>query len=504
MLKFIDEFLNKTTMYRLTLYCAGFLWILALVFSIFGILHYSPVGLVESLILIFAICAITNEIFAKIYDAPSNRESVYITAFILSSIIAPLSSIDNFYFLALSSVLAMASKYVLAINKKHIFNPAAIGVVLAALLTSQAATWWMGTVVMAPFVLIAGLLICRKIKKFDLFLSFIVSSFIFAIGYGIFAGQNLLSTANAIIFDSPMLYLGSIMLTEPMTTPPQKKARAVYGALVGFLNAPFVNVAGFYFTPEIALAVGNIFSFIASPKEKLILKLKEKVKIAKDTYNFVFSSKLNFQPGQYLEWTLAHEKADNRGIRRYFTIASSPTENEIMMGVKFYENPSSYKKSLISLNKGGIVVASQLAGDFILPKDKNKKLIFIAGGIGVTPFRSMIKYLLDKNEKRDIIIFYSNKSFHDIAYKEIFDQAAKKLGIKVIYCLSDSDSMPPDWEGETGFISEKMMRKYAPDFEERMFYISGPRSMILTFKKALTDAGIRNSHVKTDFFPGFA
>ena len=505
-LKPIDDFLNKTTMYRLTLYCVSFLWLLAFIFSIVGILHLSPLGLLGSLVIIFLSCLISNEFFAKLFKAPTNIESVYITAFILASIIAPLSAITDIYFLVLASILAIASKYILAIGKKHIFNPAAIGAVIAGLILNSAAIWWMGTFYMAPFVLIAGLLICRKIKRFDLFLSFIITSFIFILGYGIFSGQTILSTVNAIIFNSPILYLGSIMLTEPMTTPPTRNLRIIYGCLVGFLNAPFVNIAGFYFTPEIALCCGNIFSYLVSSKDKLVLKLKEKVQIANDTYDFVFNpdKKLNFQPGQYLEWTLAHKKMDNRGIRRYFTIASSPTEKELIMGVKFYDKPSSYKKALISLNKGGIVVAGQLAGDFTLPKDKEKKLVFIAGGIGVTPFRSMIKYLLDNNEKRDIVIFYSNRNFQDIAYKNIFDQAAKKLHIKVIYCLSDADSRPPDWEGETGFINEAMMKKYVPDFMERMFYISGPRSMILTFQKALKEAGISKTHIKTDFFPGFA
>jgi ferredoxin-NADP reductase len=296
------------------------------------------------------------------------------------------------------------------------------------------------------------------------------------------------------------------MLTEPMTTPPTKNLRIIYGAMAGFLSAPFVHIAGFYFTPEIALLAGNIFSYIASPKQKLMLKLKEKIKIADNTYDFVFEpdKKLKFQPGQYLEWTLPHKKMDNRGMRRYFTIASSPTENDLIMGVKFYDKPSSYKKSLISLDKGSTIVASQLSGDFILPEDKNKKLIFIAGGIGATPFKSMVKYLIDRNEKRDIIIFYSNRSFKDIAYKEIFDQAQQKLGIKTIYCLSDLDSVPSNWNGERGFVSQAMIKKYAPDFMDRMFYISGPRSMILTFQKALKDAGIHKNHVKTDFFPGFA
>jgi ferredoxin-NADP reductase len=291
-----------------------------------------------------------------------------------------------------------------------------------------------------------------------------------------------------------------------MTTPPTKKLRIIYGSLVGFLNAPFVGIGGFYTTPEIALVLGNIFSYIVSSKEKLILKLKQKIKIADNTYDFVFGSdkNLNFKPGQYLEWTLQHEKMDNRGMRRYFTIASSPTEKEIIMGVKFYDKPSSYKQSLVSLKPGEIVVASQLAGDFTLSENKDKKLTFIAGGIGVTPFRSMIKYLIDKNEKRDIIIFYSNRVFTDIAYKEIFDQAQQKLKIKTIYCLSDLNSIPQGWKGEKGFVNEGMIKKYAPDFMDRMFYISGPRSMILTFQKALKNAGVHKSHIRTDFFPGFA
>ena len=505
-LKFIDDFLNKTTMYRLTLYCVVFLWLLALILNVTGIMHYSATEMAVSLLVIFILCIIANEIFAKIFKAPTNRESVYITAFILASIISPIISTGNLWFIFWASLLAVASKYILAIGKKHIFNPAAIGVVLAAFATGQAATWWMGTIFMTPFVLVAGILISRKIKREDLFLSFLVSSFIFTVGYGFFEGQKLLSSISGAVFDSPILYLGSIMLTEPMTTPPVKNLRIIYGSLVGFLNAPFVAIGNFYSTPEIALCLGNIFSYFVSPKEKLILKLKNKIKIANDTYDFVFSSdkKLKFEPGQYLEWTLPHEKTDNRGMRRYFTIASSPTEQEIIMGVKFYDKPSSYKKSLVSLEKNGLVVASQLAGDFTLPKNKNKKLVFIAGGIGITPFRSMIKYLIDKNEKRDIIIFYSNKNLGDVAYKEVFDQAFKKLGIKTIYCLSDLESIPNGWNGEKGFISQEMIEKHAPDFKERMFYISGPRSMIVSFQKALKDAGISKNHIITDFFPGFA
>ena len=112
-LKFVDDFLNKTTMYRLTLYCVSGLWALAFLFSLVGILHYNPIYLIGCLVIIFVICFATNELFAKIYEAPSNIESVYITGFILASIIAPTLGLKNIYFMVLTAIIAMASKYIL-------------------------------------------------------------------------------------------------------------------------------------------------------------------------------------------------------------------------------------------------------------------------------------------------------------------------------------------------------------------------------------------------------
>lgn len=505
-LDFIDNFLNRITMYRLVLYCLIFLAVVALGFSFLGLLPFRPFDFIFSVLFLLAFCLAVNWLFAKIFEAPSNIESVYIAALILALIIDPLQSTSQLLFLFFAAGLAMASKYIFAITKKHIFNPAAIAVAITSLAAGQSASWWIGNAYMAPFVLITGILITRKIKRADLVISFFTVSSVAILANSIYTGANFLRSVEFILFYSFLLFLGFVMLTEPITTPPTRNLRIMYGALVGFLSAPFVHYGSFYFTPEIALIVGNLFSYIVSPKQKLVLALEDTVKVANDTFDFIFSSdrKLRFKPGQYLEWTLFHEKRDNRGMRRYFTIASSPTEKNIIMGVKFYENPSSYKKAMAAMKPGDTIVASQLAGDFTLPRDKNKKLVFIAGGIGVTPFRSMIKYLMDKNEQRDIIIFYSNKSFTDIAYKQIFEQAEKSLGIQTIYSLTDSNSVPWNWRGEKGFVSEKMMKKYVPDFNERVFYVSGPRSMTIAFQKVLKDAGIRRNHIKTDFFPGFA
>jgi len=504
-LRNIDHFLNKITMYRLVLYCLILLWVLGFLLSFFGVMPFTPIDLTISCIVIFFSCLLINAFFEKIFKVPSNTESTYITALILTLIAGPERGAD-LWFLILISALAIASKYILAINKKHIFNPAAFAMAFGAYILSYYASWWIGDLHMILPVAVTGFLITRKLQKTDMVLSFLSVFTIFSLGKNVFNPQHVLLAMQNLFTYSPILFFSLVMLTEPITSPATKKMRLTYGMLVAFLLAPFVHINSIYFSPELALLAGNIFSYLVSSKQKLLLTFKEKIAIADNTYDFVFHAdkKLNYQPGQYMEWTLGHQKKDNRGMRRYFTIASSPTESNIRIGVKFYPQSSSFKKNLRSLKKGDTVVASQLAGNFTMPKSKDKKLVFLAGGIGVTPFRSMIKYLLDRGEKRNIILLYANNNYLDIAYKEIFDQALQNLGIKTIYTLHNEVGIPADFIYERGLVNRQILQEEVPDFKERIFYISGPKTMIDSFKKVLKEMGVRPSHIKTDFFPGYA
>ncbi|OGH92099.1 MAG: hypothetical protein A2534_02755 [Candidatus Magasanikbacteria bacterium RIFOXYD2_FULL_39_9] len=504
MLKIIDNWLNQITMYRLILYYVSGLWFVALVLSIFKLLPYTPVEFVVSAGFIMGICLVANTVFARVFGAPANTESVYATALILILIVSPTKSTSLLPFLGWVAFWSMASKYILAINKKHIFNPAAFAVALMALTINRSANWWVSSIYLLPFVLVGGLLMVRKIRRFDMVLSFFGAALLSIVGLNVLKGNNPLFVLEKILFYSPILFFGFAMLTEPMATPPTRKLRMLYGALIGFLFNPVAHIGSFYFTPEIVLLTGNIFSYIVSPKEKWVLQLKEKVLSAASVYDFWFKTdkKLNFKPGQYMEWTLGHESQDVRGMRRYLTIASSPTEEGLMIGVKFYPNSSSFKQSMLFLNEGDQIIVSQLAGEFVMPKDTSKKLVFIAGGIGITPFRSMIKYMLDKNEKRDVILLYSNRAPSDIAYKDIFDQAEKKLGMKTIYTVTDQPC-PKDWTGENCFIDEMMIKKAAPDYKERIFYISGTHAMVVAFVEVLQKMGVPKRNIVQDFFPGF-
>jgi glycine betaine catabolism B len=504
-MKFIDNFLNNTTMYRVGLYVLIGQLLAAMVLSFLGILPFTPINLLLSVTFLLVVCWATNLIFAKIYQAATNVESVYITALILALIIAPAINPGDYAFLFWAGVWSMASKYIFTIGKKHLFNPVAIAVVITAYTVNQSASWWIATLSMLPFTLAGGYLVVKKIRRTDMVTTFIYTSFGMIIITSILTGNNILTMLKHTIVDSPLIFFATIMFTEPLTTPPTQALQMFYAAIVAVLSSPEIHIGNFYFTPETALIAGNIFSYIVSPKIKLMLKLESIIPIADNTYDFVFNpgKRLAFTPGQYMEWTLPHPHPDDRGNRRYFTLASSPTENTIRIGIKFNPNPSSFKQSLQDIKKTREIVASQISGDFTLPTNPNQKLVLIAGGIGITPFRSMIKYLIDKIEKRQIVLFYANRKKSDIAYRDIFDQAQYLLGIKTVYVLSDKNQAPPDWKGKIGHIDADMIKSEVPDFSDRKFFISGPHNMVDSFKISLKELGLKPDHVKTDYFPGF-
>ena len=502
-MNFIDGFLNRITMYRLVLYYLIALVAIAAIFGAFGILPYNPIAIIFSALFLTIVAWAANGILARIMNAQPNTESVYITALILALIITPgmPNDVSTVIFLAWAAVLAMASKYVFAIDKKHIFNPAAFAVAVTALAFGQTASWWIGgNLPMLAFVIVGGALVLRKVQRFDLAATFLVFALVSDVVTHI--GFDPVSTIEKALVHTPLFFFASIMLTEPLTTPPTRKWRMVYGAIVGALFSPSISffgaVGAVTSSPELALLVGNVFSYIASPKGKRVLTLVDKERVSNDIYHFTFmpDKKLLFRPGQYLEWTLGHEKVDGRGNRRYFTIASSPTEDTVQLGVKFYDPSSSFKKKLLSLRPGDTLVAGQLAGEFTLPKKRSQKLAFIAGGIGITPFRSMVKYLIDRNKPRDVVLFYSNRTEAEVAYRPLFDKAAEKIGMRTVYTITD---------GPNGHrLTADDIKKEIPDYADRMFYISGTHAMTNAFRDTLRGMGVPRAHIKTDFFPGFA
>ncbi len=506
MMDWIDNLLNRITMYRLVLYYLMFLLGAALALSFAGVLGYDPFALLFTVAFLLAVCSLTNWLFAKVWHVPANAESTYISALILALIITPLQAPGDLWFLGWAALWAMASKYIVAINHKHIFNPVAFAVALTYLTINQSASWWVGSGPMLPFVLIGGVLLVRKLGRSDMVYSFLLTQLAATLVLALFNGSNLFTALQSLILYSPAFFFAFVILTEPLTTPPTRGWRMVYGALVGFLSSPQFHIGGFFTTPEIAILIGNVLSYLVSPKRNLVLRLVRKVQLAPDIYDFIFApkNKFAFAPGQYMEWTLAYPDPDSRGNRRFFTLASAPTEKNLRLGVKFSPQPSAFKQALLNMDANTEITAAHLAGDFTLPRNPKQKCVFIAGGIGITPFRSMIKYLLDTHQPRPITLFYSNRTLNDFVYVDVFEKARRELGIQTIYTVTDTRNLPSTWQGRVGRISAAMIKAQVPDYARCIFYISGPKSMIDSFKELLAQLHIPEEHIKTDFFSGLA
>ncbi len=454
-----------------------------------------------------ALSVLANWSFARIFGAATNVESTYITALILALIINPDPPASNLVTLAVAAIAATATKYVLAFRRRHVFNPVAIAVVITSYALGRPPTWWVGAPVMLPFVLIAGVLIVRKIRRLDMEGTFFLTYFVALLVFAIAEQVHLATEVRQTLLRSPLLFLAFVMLTEPLTMPPTRRLRMVYGALVGFLIVPQVHIGGLYFAPEVALVVGNVFAWLVSAKANQMLWLKERRPISGDTEEFVFRQEhpVRFRPGQYLEWTLPHDHPDDRGDRRFFTISSPPGDDALAIGVEFKTRSSTFKKRLKDLKPGERIAAGHLAGDFVMPGDPEQKLAFVAGGIGVTPFVSMIRDLLQRGEKRDIVVLVTNRYETGAAYLDVFEQARAELGVRTILTLTGpAETIPAGWTGRTGRIDETLLREEIPDYEERVFYICGSQRLVSGIKGALARLGVERGSVRSDYFPGLA
>lgn len=502
-----DRWLNRVAMYRLVIYYLGALLGIAVLECWRGSLAYPPSAVLGSTAIAVVACVAMNGLFAVTFGAPRNDDSAIITGLILALIAGPALTRHDEVFLVWAAVLAMASKYVLARHNLHLFNPAAIALVLTGTFADQTASWWVGTAHLTPFVIGGGLLLVRKIRRGDLVASFLWATLFVTLAWSALDGIPFTQALHRGVVDSPVWFLAFAMLTEPVTAPPTKPLQMAYGVLAGVLVVPQLHLGSFYLTPELGLVAANACAIPLRSRRRYLLRLSRAIPLGPGLADFLYepSPAFAYRPGQYMEWTLDHDHVDSRGKRRYFTLASSPTERTLRIGVKFVATGSTYKRAMLDhVRRGAPIVATQVAGDFTLPRDTDRRLALIAGGIGVTPFRSMVKYLTDRREDRDVVMLYANRRYDEILYRDVFQAAHRSFHFRPVYVLSDPSSSPHWWEGERGHIDAAMIERHIPDYRDRLFYVSGSPALVQSVQDALRDLGVKHARIKTDYFSGLA
>ena len=200
-------------------------------------------------------------------------------------------------------------------------------------------------------------------------------------------------------------------------------------------------------------------------------------------------------------------KEDPKGPLRSFTMASSPTEDVIQITTRIRDTP--FKKKLASLEIGSTVKITSPLGKFVLPDDDSKPVVFLSGGIGVTPFRSMIRYATDKRVPSKVTMFDSNRNVENTLFKEEFDDCLKRNNnLKIVYTITEEEQSKnvEEWKGERGFINEAMLTKYLTrnELDNSIFYICGPPGMLKAMQKLLElDLNIPKLHIKIEEFTGY-
>jgi glycine betaine catabolism B len=256
--------------YRLALYYLAAILVGALGLSAAGMVHQSVLNLGVSAIVSLGVCLGVNWAFAYVFGADSNWESVAISAIIITLIITPVAPSDlaGMCFLALVCAWAMASKYLIAVHKKHVFNPACFGAVLVGVGLHRDVSWWVGdNALLLPVILVGGALVLSRLRYFEMVAGFAVMVLGISVAEGNLA--NIAGVARSLSdmgIHSMFCFFGMVMLSEPRTTPLGRWQRVVYGALVGLLFSPFVHIGTYYFTPESALVCGNLFTFFSNKR----------------------------------------------------------------------------------------------------------------------------------------------------------------------------------------------------------------------------------------------
>ncbi|MBI2579224.1 MAG: FAD-dependent oxidoreductase [Candidatus Aenigmarchaeota archaeon] len=227
------------------------------------------------------------------------------------------------------------------------------------------------------------------------------------------------------------------------------------------------------------------------------LVVLESRKEAADTMAIKFEKpQIDYKPGQYMLYELPVQ--DPEGPTRSFSLASSPTESFLMLTTKL--TGSVFKSKLAQMKKGDTINASGPSGRFVL--QDSPKHLFIAGGIGITPFRSMIKYAVDTELQEKITLLYSNKVPEEIAFFDELDKwQNQNRFLRVVHTITKPEESEEQWNGRVGRIDAALIKEHLD--AETIVYVCGPPGMVDAMVAVLKDIGVPEKRIKAERFEGY-
>lgn len=210
-----------------------------------------------------------------------------------------------------------------------------------------------------------------------------------------------------------------------------------------------------------------------------------------------------FRPGQFIELTLLNPpETDSEGNSRAFSIASAPQEGFLLVATRLRD--SAFKRVLSQASPGTQVKLDGPFGDLRLHNDSSRAAVMLCGGIGITPFRSIILNATQNKLPHRIFLFYSNRRPEDAPFLEELQALEKQNpNFKLIACMTEMEKSGRGWDGEKEKIDRKMLEKHLGEFPPAIYYVTGPPGFVVGMRAILADSGIDEDDVRTEEFSGY-
>lgn len=235
------------------------------------------------------------------------------------------------------------------------------------------------------------------------------------------------------------------------------------------------------------------------------VKLTEKREVADGTMAFHFEKPEGFvyKAGQFADYTLINPaETDAEGNTRLFSFASAPYEDDLMFATRMRD--TAFKRVLKTMEPGTELSLDAPHGSFTLHDDICFPAVFLTGGIGVTPVRSIVLQAMHDNLPHRILVFYSNRGPEDAAFlDELMGCQDSNPNYTFVGTMTEMEKSSREWDGETGFIDKAMLQKFISDMTLPIYYIDGPPAMVKAMRQLLSEAGVDKGNIRTEEFSGY-
>jgi len=235
------------------------------------------------------------------------------------------------------------------------------------------------------------------------------------------------------------------------------------------------------------------------------VKLLRREKVAEGTMSFYFDKPAGFQfkPGQFVDCTLIDPpEIDAEGNIRSLSLASAPAGQDLMVATRMRD--TAFKRVLKTMPLGSHLKIDGPLGSFTLHSNESRPAVFLAGGIGITPFRSMIVNAAREGLAHRIALFYSNRRPEDSAFLQELQQiGSENKNYQTICVMTEMEKSKSSWGGETGYIDKAMLTRFVPDVTAPIYYIAGPPPMVTDMKETLISAGVNEDDIRSEDFAGY-